>query len=269
MRTVILALLLATGLASPADAVLDGRSDRDLEMERFLRRAEVVGDEPVGAGITGSRRLTLAADGVECHAIFKVVDERGMGPVLDERSGRIDRDFSDSWRYEIVAYRLDRALGLGLVPVTVERRIGRDRGSLQEWVEDTGSFRDVVESGDQRIRGDEALLLRHLTEMYVLDALIANADRTFDNILLDPDGDRFFLVDHSRSFRNWRDVDPPTLPEPVPLEVGLRARLQALDREALDALAGDLLLSAQVRSLILRRDALVRVLTDAGLLPPA
>lgn len=245
----------------------DGRSDRDRATERFLAEARVIGREPVGEGITRPSRLTLAGGDQTRHAIFKTIDERGGGPTVDMSSHRIATDFSDSWRHEVAAYRLDRALGFRLVPVTVERRIDGARGSLQEWVEGCETFRQLVDSGHLEITGDVELLLRRLTWMYVLDELVANADRNYDDIFVDPATDRFAPIDHSRAFRLRHDVEAPTLPEPRPLSMDLAARIRRLDRATSDALVGGLLTPLQLNTLAARREELVGLLEAHGLLP--
>jgi hypothetical protein len=154
------------------------------------------------------------------------------------------------------------------VPVTVARRVGGTPGSVQDWIEDCGTFRDLIDSGDVVIRGNEELLLRRLTFMYVLDQLIANDDRNWDNILVDPETDRFVLIDHSRSFRHRTSVSPPTLPEPRRLSPAIATRLQALDQRAVDELTGDLLTRSQAAAVVARRDALLGILERLGLLPP-
>lgn len=270
-RVVVVLMVMVTiagvrAHAADAGPPLDGRSASDLAMEDFLLTAEIVVDEPLGQGITRPRKLTLVKDGVEHHAIFKYIDEQGKGPTLNQQTHRIEADFSDSWRYEVATYRLDRTLGFGLVPVTVERVIDRQRGSVQEWIEDAETFRDVVGSGDTTVKGDVQLLLVRLTCMYVLDQLIANVDRNYDNILVDPDEDRFFLIDHSRSFRFRSSVDPPALPEPVPLSERATTQLQALDREVIEEVVGDLLSKRQIKAVAARRNNLLKVLSSQGLL---
>jgi len=59
----------------------------------------------------------------------------------------VEFDFRDSWRHEVAAYELDKLLGLGLVPPTVERRIARQAGSLQMWVEGATTEDDRKQEG--------------------------------------------------------------------------------------------------------------------------
>ena len=44
-------------------------------------------------------------------------------------------NMEDNWRFEVAAYRIDRLIGLGLVPATIEREYRGRAGSLQWWVE--------------------------------------------------------------------------------------------------------------------------------------
>ena len=249
-------------------AAPDHRSSQDLEIEAFLREARIVARHEIGSGITRPSLLTLELGSTRRHAIFKSIDERVPGPTLDMSTHHIVTDFSDSWRHEVAAYRIDRALGIDLVPVTVARRAGGELGSAQIWVEGCVTFRELVDSGDVEIRGDEELLLRRLTWMYVFDELIANADRNWDNILLDSATDRFALIDHSRSFRLRSTVSPPTLPEPRRLSPAITSRLRDLDRRAIDELTGDLLTRSQIDAVVDRREALFEILDRYGLLPP-
>jgi len=264
----LIAFLLAAAATVGARMPDDGRTERDRVTERFLGDATVVAREPVGDGITRPSRLTLVLGGETRHAIFKTIDERSGGPTLDTSTHRIVTDFSDSWKHEVAAYRLDRALGIGLVPVTIARRVDGEWGSVQEWVEGCGTFRDVVESGRVEITGDVELLLRRLTWMYVLDELIANADRNYDNILMDPATGRFALIDHSRAFRSRYEVAAPTLPEPRPLSSQIADRIRRLGRSELGLVVGDLLTSHQIAAMAVRRDALVELLDASGLVPP-
>ena len=96
--------------------------DRE-EIEHFLKQAKVTARQKIGSGVTNSEKVTLELDGAVRHAIFKKIDEK-----------------SDNWRNEVAAYELDKLLGIGMVPPTVERSVGGRAGCLQLWV--TGSSMD-------------------------------------------------------------------------------------------------------------------------------
>ena len=79
--------------------------------------ADVVAAEQTGRGTTHPWRLTLSDGQVEHDAHFQSVD-RNEGP---RRFGdRYERNFVDSYRYNIAAYRLAELLGLGeMMPKTL------------------------------------------------------------------------------------------------------------------------------------------------------
>jgi hypothetical protein len=103
------------------------------EAEEFLRTARLVSSEPVGEGITRPDRVTLTDGERTLRALFKTIDVHKPGQQRMETG--YEFDFRDSWKAEVAAYELDKLLGLGLVPPTIERTLENRRGSLQMWVE--------------------------------------------------------------------------------------------------------------------------------------
>src|SRR5690554_4039117 len=87
----------------------------------FLRDARVVDSRPIGRGVTGSMRLTLTDGTVTHDAAFQTIDERMSEE--DRRQGRTragERNFVDSYKYNIAAYEIARLLGVDdMMPVTV------------------------------------------------------------------------------------------------------------------------------------------------------
>lgn len=90
------------------------------QWEEFLTSAEVVGSrQMVGPeAVTSPWVLTLKRGDVTHRGLWKNAQGRMGG-------------YWEGWTYEIAAYRLDKYLGLGLVPPTVERRFREERGSCQ------------------------------------------------------------------------------------------------------------------------------------------
>lgn len=271
-KTTLLHLLVAASIivsggrlstaAQPAAASPQwGRSTEDLAVEQFLLSAEVVDIQDIGEGITRPRRLTLRQGGVERRAIFKTVDVDNVDLAYTDR---FTTGFSDRYVNEVAAYRLDRLLGIGLVPPTVTRLVDGEKGSVQLWVENALSMQEVVDRGLPC--RDVDLLLERLMQMYVLDALIFNTDRNWGNVLVNLETEGFHLVDHSRSFRTTKKL--PELQEqrpiPVPARVGLA--LRSLDLPSLQAELGDVLSKVQLRSVLSRRDLLIEDLERRQLL---
>jgi hypothetical protein len=234
----------------------------DAELEAFLASAEVVEVEDVGEGITEPKRVTLRSGDRTCRAIFKDIDEETNDVAL---TNRFELGFSDKWMYEVAAYRLDRLLDIGLVPVTVQREIGDATGSLQLWIEDATTLERAAAGGEAI--GDEARLLERLMSMYVLDQLIANIDRNFGNVLVRPDRDELFLIDHSRSFRTSSKITSPPAPAATPVTPEVATAMQRLDQAHIDDALGELLSKRQRRAILKRRDRLADLLEDLELLP--
>ncbi len=248
--------------SEPHTSIEFGGLASDQELEEFLKTAEVVSTEDIGEGITRPQRLTLRRDGVACRAIFKTVDQT----ITDiTYTNRFESVFTDSYVNEVAAYRVDRLLGIGLIPVTVVREVNGQTGSVQYWIENAVQAHHV---SDQDLPvGDTDLLLTRLMLMYVLDSVIYNIDRNFSNILLRPASDEFFLIDHSRAFRNFKKL--PSLKEErdIPVPECVARRLRALDLATLQAELGGLLSKQQIRAMDRRRELLIEELEGRGLLP--
>ena len=221
--------------------------------EAFLSQAAVVENE--SRQMTGSEAVTspwvlmLELDGVRHRGLWKNPQGRMGG-------------YWEGWQYEIAAYRMDKLLGLGMVPPTVERRFREERGSVQYWVDDCMSLRDKEDKGvkipPQKVLGwNRATYLQRL-----FDNLIANEDRHMNQVLITPDW-RMVLIDHSRTFRtsgrftktllfSSKSPEGPKLMSELPRAVVDRVR--ALDAASVRAAVGDTLTDDEIRAVLVRRD---------------
>ena len=157
---------------------------------------------------------------------------------------------------ELAAYKLDRMLGLGMVPVTIRREIGGQLGTLQFVPPATMTERERVTFGQAWIT--PCPLEKQLRAMYVFDALILNPARAPSSMLYSPDDWLLMLVDNENSFS--ADTARPAYLKEVELVVGdeWRAALLELDDETLRAELGDVLDEDRLAALGDRRDALVK-----------
>ncbi len=222
------------------------------EAEEFLRAATVVKRTPLGTGVTRSYQVTLTDGGRVHRAIWKTIDEHKMGLQRLEGAG-LEFDFRDSWKSEVAAYELDKLLGLGLVPPTVERRLGSRTGSLQMWVE------EAMTDDQRRKKGLEApdavAWNAQMHRVRLLHQLTYNTDyRNVRNVLIDPSF-RIYAVDSSRAFRIQTDLMTPD--DLVSFSRATLERLAALDRPTLEARLGRWLGKRQIDGLLARREAIL------------
>jgi hypothetical protein len=156
--------------------------------EEFLKTAEIVRSEEVGEGVTKPFKLYLQRDNTHALACWK--NMKGL------RDG-----FLEGWQYEIAAYQLDKLIGLNMVPPAVEREFNGKPGALVYWVTSEYSLLKIMEEGIKFPDG----ALPHIEKMKYLarawDALVANDDRTQQNVLYTKDW-RMILIDHSQAFRS-------------------------------------------------------------------
>jgi hypothetical protein len=234
--------LLAPALASPEEATISASDarvwiGRHAEFEEFLRTAPIVEIRDVGQGVTKPRQAFFGPGGLAESAVVKVLPPGFRGA------------FFESYKSEIAAYELDRILGLDMVPVTVERRIGDHLASVGLWVH--GRLLSKIEKQTPRQPGEWS---RQIRRYKVFDALIANIDRNAQNIIIDDDWN-IILIDHSRAFA----VDKmPSEKEITRLDGELFEAIKALDEKTLkERLRPWLFDDGAVRSLLKRRDKIV------------
>ena len=156
---------------------------------------------------------------------------------------------------ELAAYRLDRMLGLDMVPVTVRREIAGQQGTLQFVSAETLSERERV--ADEKGSEAPCSLERQRRAMYVYDALIHNPMRTPLSMLYSLDNWQLMLVNHENSFSTKKDR--PTYLKNIDLTIGdqWRTALLQIGDEKLRNNLGDVLDKRRLSALAKRRDALI------------
>jgi hypothetical protein len=227
--------------------------------EKYLETARIAGSEQLHGpdAITQPFRLSLEKDGRRRFGLWKNVDNADGGVV-------------DAWRYEIAAYRLDKLLGLEMIPATVERRIAGDKGSLQLWIDGTASLKQKTGDGTGVPADCSAAWNCGAFLQRAFDSLIANEDRNANNILV-TEGWRMLLIDHSRAFRVKKPYQdrlvfgargllqgPDGSPYPLaPLPKVFFEKLKALDEPAIRGAVRSYLSKAEVAAVLARRALIV------------
>ena len=156
---------------------------------------------------------------------------------------------------EMAAYRLDRALQVGIVPATAVREVQGQRGYLQarpeKWVTQA-----EVQSRSLR-SGGWCPLDPQFELVYAFDALTGNEGRTADRLLFDAQEWSVLVTGHDRAFGTSKAF-PAYLKARAPAPgAELRRRLALLDDAALVKALGNLLNARERSALLERRDALL------------
>jgi hypothetical protein len=186
--TGLLALLLLVAPSAHGQFTAQEIAQR-AQWEEYLQTAEITEYEPVGEGVTKPWRLFLKKDGIEKKTAWKDVDL-----YLGEGA-------RDCWKYEIAAYRLDKLIGLNMVPPYVEREFQGKRGALSLWVDSKYNVLEIMEQGIKIPEAAQKQVddMKYVTRLWY--CLIANDDPTQENIKYTEDW-RTILIDHSRAFRS-------------------------------------------------------------------
>ncbi|MFQ5982807.1 MAG: hypothetical protein ACE5KS_05480, partial [Woeseiaceae bacterium] len=162
---------------------------------------------------------------------------------------------------DLAAYRLDRLLGLDMVPVTVARAIDGENGSLQ-FVPD-GMQNDQERIANQKGASAWCPLTEQWEAMYVFDSLIYNEGRRQENILYSIDNWQLILAGHLDSFSTKRGLPPYVASmesqtgKELQLNAGWRKALSALTDDYLKEQLGDVLDKRRIKALGRRRDDLL------------
>lgn len=257
-RAVILStfiIVLGFGFHSVAQFTPEELAERE-KWEKFLEDAEVTNSEQPWKDIearTNPWRLTLEQNGVTQRAIWK------------DAQGRM-RGFIENWKWEIAAYRLDKYLGLNMVPPTVERRFKEKRGSCQFYVENGTTLLNV--QAEKRKKPSYKIYPFNLAlyKQRAFDNLLANTDRHLNQFLITDDW-RMILIDHSRSFATTKKStkkliydekyhEGPRLMSQLPRTVV--AKLREMNQEVIREVVGEYLTDKEIEAVLARKDLIIQ-----------
>ena len=231
-------------------AIAQQAASETVELEEFLRTAEVVAHKDIGVGVTLPMKLELSDGQVTLSASWKTVDERRRG-IIRLADGSTDRNFRDSYEFEIAAYELDKLIGTNLVPLvppTVERSWRGKSGAIQLWVE--GATTDF-DRRKQNIQVPNALRWnRQVYNVQLFRCLTYDIDyKNARNTLIDPDW-RLWAIDSSRSFRTKKDLVDESLDH---FSRAVLVNLRELDFDTLKERIGNWVGGDRIRAILARR----------------
>lgn len=156
---------------------------------------------------------------------------------------------------DVAAYRLDRLLGLDMVPVTALRKVGKDEGSLQFFP--AGASDEAKRSSAGRGSSAQCALPLQWEAMYVFDTLIYNEGRGLRRMLYEPSNWKLILVEHERAFKATRGRPPHLAATTVTISDSWREALTELDDTVLAEQFADVLDERRLKALGSRRDELL------------
>ncbi len=211
-------------------------------LEDYLKIAEVVKMEDIGLGVTKPRRAYLAPGGLVDRMAWKTI------------SPGIHEGFWESYKSEIVAYELDKVLGLDMIPPTVERRVKGETGAAVMWISPAKSFKDLG-GPPSAPPAKLAAWSRQLIRAKMFDNLICNIDPNLGNWLVDPAWN-LILIDHTRSFTTKRDM----VHELTRIDRELWDRMKTLTVESLTPVLAKWIGNREIRAIIERRDRMQGVI---------
>lgn len=239
-----LAILCTTAVGVAAAQVPPDGMSREAK-ETFLKAARVVSMKEVGEGASRPMKVVLDDGKTRMPAIFKTVDLLMKTP--SKFGEEKVEEFTDSYKYEIAAYELDKLLKLNMLPVIVERTIDGKRGAMREWIDDV-----MPHYGHGNPPPDMDRERDWVHTVWLFDYLVYNADRRVHNLLI---GTKWnpVLIDHSMVFTTFEKPFRPMYRFPREVIEGLRTLDEATVKKAL----GHYLRSNQIAALMRRRQIIL------------
>lgn len=165
---IIASLLLPAGARVAAEHAVRGQTaaapaasakiweGRNAEFEAYLRDAEIDHFEDIPLGVTHPKRAYLKPGGLVASVAWKVLPP-----------GR-PNGYWESYKAEIAAYELDKLLGMGMVPVAVEKTWKREKAAAIMWLSPVHPWKEMQD------RPKPASWVPQVARMKMLDDLICN-----------------------------------------------------------------------------------------------
>lgn len=254
-----------TGLTAARAPVLT-----DAEKEQFLLKAKVGRTRSASKGVTGSLRATLTDGPLTHDAHIQTIDEHLQR--FAGSNGGVEFDFRDSWTFNLAAYKIDRLIGLNLVPVSVARPHAYKEAAYTWWLDDV-----MMDEQERLKRKEEAkrkpashaqseppdveIWNQQMQMVRLFDQLIANIDRNLGNLVISNDW-RVWPIDHTRAFRTNHELKTPA--NVTRIDRGVLEKLKTLNRDILRKETGKYLTTFQIDAVLARRDAIVKRIEGLG-----
>ncbi len=244
--------------APQATAVAATPKLTDAQIEDFLLHARVTKTKGAKKGVTATLRATLTDGKLTHDAQIQNIDERQQ--VFTGSGGTTEFDFRDSWSFNVAGYRVDRLIGMNMVPVSVERKWNYKDAAFTWWIDDVmmdeeSRLKNKTEPPNTEVWNQQMQMIR------VFDELIANVDRNLGNLMITKDW-RLWPIDHTRAFRTNKDLKKPL--NVTHADRAVVERMKTLDKASLQKTTSKYLTTFQIDALLARRDAIAKRLDSIG-----
>jgi len=239
-----------------------GRFATREEADEFLKTATISKGKGIAVGVTLPQKVTLTKDGRQESGIFKSIDVRKPGTTKLPTGPEVD--FKDSWKFEVAVYELDKMMNLNMIPPVVERTYGRERGSLQLWIDDCMTEMDRIKKKVSAPDQNDWNL--QLLRVFIFDNLVYNIDRNAGNLLITPDW-QIIMIDQTRCFKNMDQLKAAK--DLTSFSKSMIESLKTLNKENLKAQCGKYLSNMEIDSVLKRRDKILVLYDKAAVDSPA
>ena len=241
-----------------ADAAATVPKLTDAQIEDFLLHAKVKETKSAKKGVTASLRATMTDGKLTHDAHIQDIDDSQK--VFTGSGGTTEFDFRDSWSFNVAGYRVDRLIGMNLVPVSVERKWNYKDAAFTWWIDDMMMHEE--DRLKKKTEPPNVLIWNQQMQMVrVFDELIANVDRNLGNLIITKDW-RLWPIDHTRAFRTNHDLKKPT--NVTHADRAVFEHMKTLDKESLRKATSKYLTTFQIDAILARRDAIVKRLDSLG-----
>ena len=206
----------------------------------------------LSVGINNTHRATLTDGKTTRYAHVQSVSIRKAS--YSTPSGT-EMNFRDSYKYNIAAYKLDRMLGLNMIPVSVERKVKGDSSSVTWWVDFKMMEKDRYQ---KKTPVPPARRMNWNDQMYqtrLFNELVYNTDANMGNILITEDWN-IRLIDFTRAFRTRKTLRTPK--NLTRCDRRIYNAMPELNEENLRRELGEYLTKNEIRGILGRRDKIMK-----------
>jgi hypothetical protein len=226
------------------------------EQEAFLKNAPIVDRQMLTGGTTRTTRITLSDGKLSHEAHVQTVDI--FKPVFRTKKF-VEKNFRDSYKYNIAAYHVSKMLGLNMTPPCVYREFDGQPASVCWWV-DNLQFDELKRREKKLEPPDPERWTRQLNLIRVFDQLIDNTDRNQGNLLIDTEWN-LWMIDHTRAFRETHQLRKPENLRRVSTQ--MLGGMRKLNFERCNAELQPHLTEPEIRAMLVRRDLLLKFFENA------